>query len=289
MSRKFLVATDLSERSARALQRALALASVETASIRLLHVIDDDQPAALIDAQRDKARQYLGQMVAREAGPGQTIEIVVEAGEAHTTINRQAQAFGADLIVLGAHRKNILLDLFRGTTIERVLQTGSTPVLVCNLPAAEPHDRVLAAVELNQNSIDAIEVAFDLGLVRKAKITVAHAYSSLETTQMAYAGRTEEEIHRQHSEKEADIADRLYHLVSGTQLGALDYALVIEEAVPAQLLIRIAGQTGTSLTIIGTRSSSSLERFFLGSVAKAVLRQGHGDILAVPPPAKPIP
>ncbi|MCI3953055.1 MAG: universal stress protein UspA, partial [Burkholderiales bacterium] len=47
--RMILVGTDLSSRSDRALHRAAFLARQFKARLLLLHVVDDDQPPALVD------------------------------------------------------------------------------------------------------------------------------------------------------------------------------------------------------------------------------------------------
>lgn len=279
----FLVATDLSERSARAFRRTISLNKKQQGSIRLLHVVDSDQPASVVDAQKNRARQYLEQMVAEEDCKGQVVEIVVEAGEPHTVINDYAAQSGAALVIVGAHRKNLLLDLLRGTTIERVLRTGSTPVLVCNLRHNTRHDPVLCGIDLDSNAINAIRTAFELKLLDESRITLAHAYTSLSAVQMAAAGRSDTDIEEQLLRSEAKLAEDIYQLVSDTPLADRDYRLVIEEAPAPEMLMRLAGRMEAALIVVGTRSSTTLERLFLGSTAKAILRQGQGDILAVPP------
>ena len=45
-------------------------------------------------------------------------------------ILRAAEADGADLVVMGSHRKQFLRDIFIGTTIARVIRGGKYPVLM---------------------------------------------------------------------------------------------------------------------------------------------------------------
>jgi universal stress protein E len=45
---------------------------------------------------------------------------------------RMAADINTDLIVMGAHRKQFLRDVFVGTTVERVIRTGPYPVLMVN-------------------------------------------------------------------------------------------------------------------------------------------------------------
>ena len=62
--KKIMVATDFSERSDRALRRATLLARQFDAAILLVHVVDDDQPRRIVDAEGDEASTLLRQMAA---------------------------------------------------------------------------------------------------------------------------------------------------------------------------------------------------------------------------------
>ena len=54
-----LVATDSSSRSDRAVRRATLLAKELGASLSLVHVVDDDQPGRIVDAEREAAAAVL--------------------------------------------------------------------------------------------------------------------------------------------------------------------------------------------------------------------------------------
>ena len=64
---------------------------------------------------------------------------------------------------MGAHRKQLLRDIFVGTTIERVVRTGPCPVLMVNNEAAHSYSRVLAAVDMSDISAHAVQSARALG------------------------------------------------------------------------------------------------------------------------------
>src|SRR5690606_16832914 len=56
---RIVAATDLSVRSQRAVRRAGLLARDKGAELILLHVVDDDQPARLVDTASREAQEYL--------------------------------------------------------------------------------------------------------------------------------------------------------------------------------------------------------------------------------------
>ena len=80
-------------------------------------------------------------------------------GDPFDGILRTARTLKADLIVMGAHRKQLLRDIFVGTTIERVIRTGPYPVLMVNNEVQPPYRTALAAVDMSEASANAIRTA----------------------------------------------------------------------------------------------------------------------------------
>jgi nucleotide-binding universal stress UspA family protein len=110
------------------LRRAGLLAQANGAELTLLHVVDEDQPSDLNDIEILEVRRILGeQIIAVPELRGLCCRPVVFAGDPFAGISHAAASARADLIVMGAHRKNVLRDIFVGTTIER--QFAPPPVL----------------------------------------------------------------------------------------------------------------------------------------------------------------
>src|ERR1051325_11646265 len=77
---------------------------------------------------------------------------LVITGDPFDGILRTAGSIGADLIVMGAHRRQLLLDIFVGTTIERVIRKGPFPVLMVNNEAQRSYENVVAPVDMSDPS-----------------------------------------------------------------------------------------------------------------------------------------
>jgi hypothetical protein len=132
----------------------------------LLHVVDDEQPAGLIEAEWREATRLLQRQAEDLAGAGAPPpRVLVETGDAFDGILRAAEAHASDLVVLGAHHRNLLRDVFVGTTAERVMRHGH-PVLMVNRPVAGPYRSILAAAGLDEPSAGAPCAASELGLLR---------------------------------------------------------------------------------------------------------------------------
>jgi universal stress protein E len=163
---KLLAATDFSTRSHRALRRAGLLAQARGAELALVHVVDDDQPKDLVAIEKREAERILAEQISAmpELCDAQCCPSVV-AGDPFDGILRTAASVQADLIVMGAHRKQLLRDIFVGTTIERVIRTGPYPVLMVNDKVKQPYRNALAAIDMSEASANAIRTAQTTGLI----------------------------------------------------------------------------------------------------------------------------
>jgi universal stress protein E len=129
MLKSLLVASDLSKRSAVAVERAVQLSGLAQAQLTVLHVVEDDLLGHVMRDEIKTVERSLGDQVAQLA---QQIDcrIKVAAGHAFHVIGEEARSVEADLLIMGAHRRQFLRDIFTGTTIERVTRSAGCPVLM---------------------------------------------------------------------------------------------------------------------------------------------------------------
>ena len=77
--KSILMATDLSARSDRALERAVQVAADHGSRLTVVHVVDEDLPAVLADAQETAARQVIQEhlgTISSDNDPQISIEVV---------------------------------------------------------------------------------------------------------------------------------------------------------------------------------------------------------------------
>jgi nucleotide-binding universal stress UspA family protein len=121
--------------------------------------------------------------------------IMVVAGDPFDGILRAAAEIQADLIVMGSHRKQLLLDIFIGTTIERVIRKGSFPVLMVNHDAQRRYERVVAPVDMSDASANALRAALSTRLISDKGATLLHALDAVAVRgQMFVAGSDQASI-----------------------------------------------------------------------------------------------
>lgn len=282
--RRILVATDLSSRADRAVRRAALLAAATGAELSILCVIDDDQPESMIEAERHEAAALLtraaeGLPELRALAPA----ILVEVGDPFDAILRAAEARGADLIVLGEHRRRLLRDVLVGTTLERVIRLTRRPVLMVTSLPDGPYRRVLAATDLSPESGRAIAAAAGTGLFAGAALTLLHAREAPGLGAMAMADLPPGAVDGHAQATARDARSELLRFIAGLDLpGVSRPEPLVETQPPAHAIAAAAKRLRPDLLVIGTAGGGGVARAMLGSVAAEVLRRVAGDTLVMP-------
>lgn len=280
---KILVATDLSERSAHAVQRAVQLVRRQGGGDwSLVHVVDADAPAVYVQSQMRQAETLLQAQAERLAEQaGSRPRVVVNSGEPASTLVECAQGLAADLLVVGAHRKSALRDFFSGTTLQRLVRSSQLPVLRVNGPVVREYRRALLATDQSKLSLQTLARARELGLLEMDDFAVAHAVEPMSSGAMMEAGLSpamldnqcetaRDEILAQLREEGVTLAPERLHVALGS---------------PERVIAAALSQSGADLLVLGTHARQGLTRFVLGSVAGRLLAELECDALVVPPAA----
>lgn len=280
-----LLASDLSERSRRALRRALSLARQFGSDVTILHVADDDRPEGFAEEECRCAEAAIRQLLRTMDGQGisSAPSVITRAGDPFRVIVDEASRLRADLVVMGSHRKRLLGDVFTGTTIERVMRLGGRPVLMVNRDGEAPYRNVLTAVDLSEESANALRAARELGLLDPVHAAVVHGFLPLGEGMMHYAGIEPDRIEKHVAVSAGEARAALSVFLRDNGFGDMANILMIEKGAPFEAIENAVNRIDPDLLVIGTRGHSGIKRVLLGSVADQVLRQIQCDILAVPP------
>ncbi len=276
-------ATDLSQRAALAVDRAVVLARQHLARLLLLHVVDDDQPRAIVDAEMARARETLEARLTEIKGhDGPGFETEVRSGAVFQTITATAQEEDANLVVMGAHRKRILKDIFVGTTLERVMRTGSHPVLMVNAVTTAPYESVLLAIDASEASHRAVDAAKFLGFLDGVQLSVISAFEPVYKGMLDWAGVAESTINEYSESWANETRVKVGELLrqAGLQDGMMQ--VLTEDGPPFMVIKRAVARFAPQLLVIGTHGRTGIKRALIGSVAEQVINQAECDVLVVP-------
>lgn len=280
-----LLATDLSEYSDRALERAMELALENKATLHILHVIPDYKAKSLSKSLKADTESVIGKYVSEyKIAPKIKVKIhVAPLKEAiYTEILEQAHKIKAELIVMGLHRKAGLIDMFTGTTAERVARLGSFPVLMVKNKAIGPYRKILWPTDFSPAASAALRLAADLS--PQAAFYAVHAFEipvyAIETgviyleTKAAVMEQDQKALNKW-IEDETKAFSKKHKGQKLNLTGKLVHAPVLE-AISKQ-----AKNTKSECIAIGAHSRTGYAPALLGSLAGTLLSNPPADILVV--------
>lgn len=294
--RSIVVATDFSDFSERAVQRAVQIARQHGAILHLLHVVRplDLYPGLTLAAdelsQHDQDLQAAEQsrLDALATSLASQFEIktlaVSRLGRAHTEIAEYAQHISADLVVAGSRGENALVDLILGSTASRLLRVAQCPVLIVKNPADQAYRQVLAAVDLSPGSD--VVVRFALALADGAQVETLHVLGS-EVEQRLRKARLdqvdiEDWLARLRTDAESHIQTLLDRIENSASVGRL-----VKPGFPPAAICQCIRDRSTDLVVMGRHGhGGGLQDWLLGSVSKDVAHAATCDVLLINPGGK---
>ncbi|MEN2976607.1 universal stress protein (plasmid) [Tistrella bauzanensis] len=263
-----LLATDITGRTDRALDRAVALARQTGGRLTILHVAEADSGAegSAEEQMRAAAARLAADLPAGlldgAAAQGFSITTRIEEGVPADVIADLADREGNDVIVTGLARAEPHGLLLLGDTVDRLLRRAPAPVLVVRRRVTGPYQHLMIATDFSKPARHAVEAA--LALFATARITVVHA----------------------HDPAEADEAGpALDRFIDGLAIAAPlrdRMARITAPGTPATVLPDQATALDADLVAIGTRGHGILAEAVMGSAARQVLAAIDCDALVVP-------
>lgn len=288
--RRILLATDLSARGDRALERALAVAANHNAQLIIVHVFEELEESTLTYGRHSTptwrrppdavamAKQRIRQGLHSDLGDAlERATILIEQGDPAEAIERVAVSEGVDLVVTGIAREGLFASrpVILGKTVELLLRKLAVPILIVRNRARSSYEHVIVATDFSPPSANALQAA--LRFFPFQTLYVLHAsdapYSRLVTDLEAHAEG--------------------YNLLSATDLTAFLGSIFLPDAErsrivpviepgPPQLIVREYVQMhAADLVVLGTHGRGAMLEALLGSTAKSILASLPCDALVV--------
>lgn len=276
--KKILMATDLSARSDRALQRAVMLAHEFAAQLKILHVVDETLLEAITLQHEASARAAIAaQVAALPLAAGLSISQDVIRGCDYCDISVRAAEYEAELVVLGIHRHKTR-ELLQGTTAERVVRYGTLTVLVVKDAPRGSYRRILVAADLSEHSHAAMALAAKMA--PKGDVYLLHAAHRPFT---AFLGReTQNELIRGERARVSAVIEKLTQTLS-SELGAAAprFEILLKEGDVRRVIRDQIAALRPDLLAVGTHGRTGLAHAIIGSVAEDLMADAPVDVLAV--------
>lgn len=266
--RPILIATDLSGRNDRAVDRAIMLGKQIGQPVCLVHVRGKDA------ADEESEQRLAAKARASLPDPAVAVDILLPVGSPPDELGRLASERDASMIVSAVARFNGLNDYFVGTAVDRIISRGKKPVLVVKQRPHGDYRKLLVAVDLSPFSAHALSVAAEL--FPDAEITLLHAYH-VPYEGLQKGAHLKDEM-RQMREK------GLEDFFALPQLAGLKERVAVEFVYGdiGQAILQATRDLQPDLVVAGTHGGA-IRRATLGSVASSMLEWVAQDMLIVPP------
>ena len=272
-----LLATDLSARCDRALDRAAQLAKEWQAKLIALKVIDvpdtPDQLLAWVDNKSDDSvLDVAAKQMARDVSDlGIAVSMhIIRATDTAAAIQQTALETGSDMIVTGMARNEILGRFLLGSTVLDLSRSVSIPLLVVRNRVHAPYQRILVATDFSEFSRQALRLSSRW--FPEQTLTVYHAHET------PFSGLSSKHVEISRNLEQGEFTDFIKN--SNLPVNA-HIKPAIELGVLAPTLTQYVRDHDIDLVVIGCNGNRGLMGDIIGSNASALLDWLPCDTLVV--------
>lgn len=283
--RRILLATDLSARCDRALDRAGSLAREWSAELVVVHALQERDAFYEVEQQlpswrhsEDLAGKIEAQIRRELAEVSANVTVIIERGEPTEIIVRNALKHQCDLIIIGLARDEPEGGSGLGPRIDGLLRGSLTPLLIVKQRPRAAYANIVVATDLSEASLHALYAAHSFFPDRK--LNIFHAF---------------EVDPRQLPDVETDRAIAAKACVDFVKAAAAtgiagepwawqDFKIVVEYGHPSYLIRQYILDKDVDLVVLGTHGRSALLNVLIGSTAKQIISGLSCDVLVVREP-----
>jgi nucleotide-binding universal stress UspA family protein len=283
--KKILLATDLSSRCDRALDRAAHLAKLWNAQLLVLHVLEPARD--MLESERirdlpswrrspDRVRVARQQIERDLLHDHPTVEVRVAEGEPAATIDAIARTEACDLIVTGVARDETFGRYLLGATVDRLVRRTPVPILIVKR-RLKPYGEIVVATDFSEPSRHALNAA--ARFFPRCPLTLFHAFEIPFAGFLDKVGFREqfESVEKEASQRFLDGSDLPEELRRGVKV-------LVEYGPPDAMIQSYIQDRNVGLTALGTHGRSAVFDILIGSTAKRILDAAPSDVLLIRDP-----
>jgi nucleotide-binding universal stress UspA family protein len=305
---QILVTLDGSDFGEHALPFAQSIAAKTGASVNLSHVSCCDPPTDLLqntpfqyegvsmeayeEQHAEEQRLYLKEKAAalNEVLPGSKVESTLLEGYVTEAIERQAEAIGADMVIMTTHGRTGVSRAWLGSVADSLVRHSTFPLFVIRpfddgQSFPEPSfDHFLVPLDGSPIGEKILGPTVALGKAMGARFSLLHVVSPHVTVGARVsplpAGHMKERLAKA-EEYLSGVTERL------RQEGIEAEPLIESHFAPAKAILNTAEGQNVDLIAIATHGYTGVKRALLGSVTDKVLRASRWPLLLERPEADP--
>lgn len=292
---KIICGTDFRAHAAEAADAAAALARRFDDILFLAHVLENGpgsassgQVSKLVQSHVEKS---LGAEAERLRNQGAIVRERLLTGSAHQALVREASHVGTRMVVISSLGKVAPSRFLVGSVAERTAESSPVPTLVVH--DAKPFTewlngrplRIFVGYDFSTTADVALQWVNALARAGPCEVTVGYAaYVPEEYQRLGLTGGMPL------FEDRPELLDSLERELRGKVSSHLTHttARIFARATwgkPDAVLLEMAKAAEADLIVVGTHQRQGLQRYWLGSISRGVLRHAGMSVAVVPPKA----
>ena len=286
---RILVPLDGSRLAEAVVPAARSFAERLGARLLLLHVLEQDAPAAVHGERHldtaEGALTYLEEQAEDLRRHGIAVESHVHerpVDDVAPAVDAHAHEFGADLIAMCAHGRSNLRTRVVGSIAERILRGGSVPILLRTV--REPHGaefhlrRLLVPLDFGHDVDAAVSAARTLAKSYGASVTLLCALERpAATTSRLLPGTSALMI----AYEEEELCRRLVELADRLRGDVGDVQALISDRRPTEAILAVGESLPADLIVIVTDAHSGLWNWHEVPTGQQLLRRPDLTLLLI--------
>jgi nucleotide-binding universal stress UspA family protein len=290
-NRKVFVAIDFSPAADEALRQASERVASPGDQLAVCHIIPNELRSNLLFPQFTKKAalevpvevEAISEAVAKRVREvtgrkDSEVQIFADHGTPYAEILNRAEAWGADLIVVGSHGMTSDASVLIGGVTDKVIRYAHSPVLVARPPKVR--GRIVAGTDFSDPALPAVEAAVAEARRTGGHLSIVHSLELFWTLTSAGAMGggypvISEEVY---AEMQQAAQERMEGILRkfGTRGDIL-----VKRGPAGPVLVSVATDINAELVVVGTIGRTGLRRLLLGSVAEAVASHAPCSVLIV--------
>ncbi|WP_334163995.1 universal stress protein [Phenylobacterium sp.] len=279
---EILLASDLGGRCDRATERAAQLARAWGARLTVVVAVEQDDPRTPSWRSAPAARLARAEAELAEVLGGRGIDwrVVVASGRPHDVLLDVADQVGAQFIVTGTARNELLGRSSPGRTVEALMRRAPAPVLVVRRRPLKPYRDLLVPTDCSRAAELALVGAIEL--LPRTDVALLHGY------RVPFAGLVDEAANAPEFETWAqDHLDDFLARVEARTGAAARVRPLVEYGSPASLVAGYARDRDPDLVVLGAHDRHGALGALTPDLAGRLLMACDCDVLLVPEASAP--
>jgi nucleotide-binding universal stress UspA family protein len=249
--------------------------------VTVLDALEWQVPESLKGAEQLWGRSITHGVEARLEREGIQLTCGSPRGVPAVEILSTADAFHADLIVVGSHGRKRLERFLLGSVAENVAKHATCPVLIARTPLHGLREVVLA-IDDSPHSKRALRLAGHFPLPTAANLTVCHVVRPY-TPPMGpeYLPDISELIADVRQQQQGDAEALVARAAKSLEQWGKTTKAVVRHGDPATEVLELITEQQADLVIVGARGLSAIQALLVGSVADRILKTAPCSVLLV--------